>query len=320
MLSQMLHHRRRYWSFHARCSTTSSLTFRMLLHPQHSKPFVIPRPAAWYLCAAHRCTQALRRTSGVCFTFKQLLDAGTEESLSIWQHSHLVVPIYGTVMDEDGQAVERQLISAMDVLARAPRGVHIVLRAGLTFHPDIELFLGAAVHISTTGSVDVYARWSLHGETSAIQGTIRGVTFHNWDAEAVRVLHGRWRIVDCAFRSKHSRKPALAANAIILMERTELVLSGSSVCKCKHAVNFLEPASLHIDTCSFEHLNASVRNVAGGGCVTVDRCSFANVKRAFHFDPFVKGYAHNNVIQCEPFGDTVPPDQFDFATQGNGGT
>jgi hypothetical protein len=229
------------------------------------------------------------------------------------------VPIYATIVGEDGRTTEQEVVSATDVLERAPRGARIAIREGVTFHPDVDLFICAAVHIWTLGVVNVYSRWSLHGETSAIRGSIRGVTFYNWDTEAVRVVHGRWLISDCVFSSRHPRKSALAANAVILMERTELLLRASLIRRCKHAVNFLEPAALDADACRFEELNASVRNVTGGGRVTVNRCSFAQVRCAFHFDPFVKGAAHENVMTCEPFN-ALPPENFDFAPLEQQGT
>ena len=123
---------------------------------------------------------------------------------------------------------------------------------------------------------------------------------------------GGSRPTDCRFRSRYPRKPVLSANAMIVMERTELELSGCSFRKCKHAVNFLGKASLRADECTFEQMNASVRNVAGGGAVVVGRCSFTDVKCGFHFAPMVRGRAYGNVMPCEPFGAALPPEQFEF--------
>ena len=181
----------------------------------------------------------------------------------------------------------------------------------MVFARELTLTLCAPIHISALGRVEVHARLILYGDGVA-RGTLEGLHFHNWDNEAIRVTSGRWVMQRCHLTSLYPRRQALSTHAIVMMHGSHLTLCSCHVKHCKHAVNILEPAEIRITQCQFEDMNASVRNVCGGGHVYVEECTFDRMKRAFHFDPQVSGHAIGNVMECEPFGEAIRPVRFQY--------
>eukprot|EP00325_Prymnesiales_sp_UTEX-LB-985_P009463 CAMPEP_0174709620 /NCGR_PEP_ID=MMETSP1094-20130205/11516_1 /TAXON_ID=156173 /ORGANISM="Chrysochromulina brevifilum, Strain UTEX LB 985" /LENGTH=297 /DNA_ID=CAMNT_0015908315 /DNA_START=151 /DNA_END=1044 /DNA_ORIENTATION=+ len=257
-----------------------------------------------------KCTRLLHRLSSVCTTLRYVLNA--DEARVVWNASELTLRSE-TTEDDGVQPVEKKestLVNMMKILRRAPIGARIFLVGNITLP---ELTLCAPIYLSTRDQVDI-TRLVLAGD-GVMQGTIEGLHFNNWDADSVRVQSGSWRMLRCYLASLYPRRAALATSPIVMMHGSHLSLHECHVQHCKHAVHVLEPADLQMISCLFQDLNAGVRSVCGGGDIRVEGCTFYDTKRAFHFDPHVRGYARSNTMQCEPFGDVEPPEHFHFIPQ-----